>query len=192
MWKRTEFRYETMMSMAMFVEAGIWKIRDEDDRPATKEEVLAVFQEAFLLTIGKEASGAYGFNPSGSFSSIEVVEDENGIDIEARCTRNALRAIVDGLWGSIEGERFCLDIEGMGLDNRYFRYLPRSTERYIPVADILNGAALNAPNVRRFVAMLCSRPFAYGAHLADEKGIGLLDYPEELREKTIKAAFKLG
>ena len=48
MWKRTEFRYETMMSMAMFVEAGIWKIRDEDDRPATKEEVLNGFQEALL------------------------------------------------------------------------------------------------------------------------------------------------
>lgn len=98
MWKRTEFRYETMMSMAMFVEAGIWKIHDEDDRPATKEEVLAIFQKAFLLTLGKEASGACGFNPNGSFSSIEIVEDENGIDIEARCTRNALRAIVDGLW----------------------------------------------------------------------------------------------
>ena len=80
----------------------------------------------------------------------------------------------------------------MGLDNEYFRYLPRSTERYIPVADILNGAALNAPNVRRFITMLCSRPIIYEAHLADAKGIGLLEYPEEVREKTIKDSFKLG
>ena len=145
-----------------------------------------------MLTIGKEASGAYGFNPSGSFSHIEIFEDENGIDVEARCTRNALRAIVDGLWGTIDGDRLCLDVEGMGLENQYFRYLPHSTERYVAVADIINGAVSNTPNVRRFITMLCSRPFTYGAHLADEKGIGLLEYPEELREKTIKAAFKLG
>ena len=78
------------------------------------------------------------------------------------------------------------------MENQYFRYLSCSTDRYVFVADILNGAAMNAPNVRRFITMLCSRPFAYGAHLADEKGIGLLEYPEELREKTIKAAFKPG
>ena len=190
MWKRTEYRYTTMMSMAMLLKTGGWRIKKEDDLPATKEGSLRVFQEAFILTILKEASGAYGFSPNGCFTHIEEYEDENGGAAEVRCGKNALRCLLEGLWGSIEGERLCLDIEGMGLDHAYFKYLPESRENYVSVIDILEGKAPSSANVRRFVAMLCSHPFCYEAHLADERGIGLLDYPAKLRKETVRAALE--
>ena len=192
MAKRTEFRYETLMGMAMYVKLGIWKPNSHVDTPPTKEEIIAIFQRAFLLTLAKEASGSFGFNPNGSIASIDVREDPNGLNYEVECTRNSLTCLLEGLWGSIGGENLCLDIEGMGIHHDYFRYLPESGDRYVAVADILNGSAPNAPNVRRFITMLCARPFTYQAHLEDERGIGLLDYPEELRRQTILDAFRLG
>ena len=190
MTKRREFRYGTMMSMAMQVRSGVWRIKG-DDLPVTKEGVLEVFQRAFLLVVTKEALGNYGFNPLGSFSRIEAVEDEDGTGYVACCDNNALRNIVEGLWGSIDGMTLCLDTEAIGLDVNYFQYLQTPNQRYVSVRDILDGTASACPNVRRFITMLCSHPFTYETYLADERGIGLLDYPEKLRGKTIRAALEI-
>ena len=96
---RTEFRYETMLSMAMYVRTGAWKTIHNGDYEISQERIVFIFQRAFSLVIAKEISGNRGFNPNGGFALILMNEGENGIDYDVY-DQGALDCIIEGLWGN--------------------------------------------------------------------------------------------
>lgn len=193
MTQRSEYQYETILAMALYVKTGVWTLEESGEKP-TKEKIIRFFQNAMVYEIAKEASGNIGFHPRRDFfGEITVTQHENGLDLTV-LNRLGLACLVEGIWGSINGERLCLDIYAQGLDATYFRYISKVEEDFIPVSDIVFGQPGRYPNVRRFISMITSARQAqiHRIYFADEDGKGLLDYPEELRKKTIEEALQMG
>ena len=188
---RVEYCYDTIVGMALRLRNGIW-IKESGGNEVNEQRVIDLFTAIIHLSIGREASGALGFNPDGGFEEIDVFENQDGATFNVRTKRSSLECLLVGLWEEIDGQRLYLDTRVVGIGRSYFKFMSAGTKDYVSVTDIINGKVPAYPNVKRLVNALCSVPFVYCAHLIDPRGIGLLDYPEDLRNRTIRDAMKLG